>query len=239
MTPETMISSSSSSENNSSTLKNLERLSSVLFLVGASLWFTAMVITGPGGKVLEKTIYGIAFGCLVLHVLPEVILDLRYPQRPSQHSRYGTRSRWINLLQSALFTVGAFFQGASYWSWVSQDDDPDHYTSLNIFGAFFWLASGILIAVFQGGCFCCGNMDNAKQSVLHRTGNLIYITTTVIFVLAGFAWKDQPNEFLGYFMEGLSILLLILVGILYVGGDIKGKPPMPAEVPRAEASSIL
>jgi hypothetical protein len=235
MTPETMISSSTTSDNNSD-LKNLGKLSSALLLVGASLWFVVFAMEDPTGEVLVKTLYGTAFGCLILHVLPQVILDLRYPQRPLPHSRYGTRSRWINLLQSALFTVGTCLQIASYWGWISHDDDSDHYTSLTIAGAFFWLASGILIALFQGCCCCCSNLENAKQSGLHRVGNTIYITTTVIFVLAGYAWRSQPNDFLGFFMQGLCILLLILVGILYVAGDIRGIPP--AEALRSE-SSIL
>jgi hypothetical protein len=241
MTPEIMMStsssSSSSSENKSenSDLKNLGKLSSVLLLVGACIWLTALVITGPVENWLQNALVGTAFGCLILHVLPQVILDLRYPKRPLPHSRYGTRSRWINLLQSALFTVGAFFQGASYWSWISQDDDSDYYTSLNIIGAYFWLASGILTVMFQG-CFCCASMEKVEQSVLHRVGNCIYITTTVLFVLGGYAWKDQPNDFLGYAIEGLCILLLIVVGVFYVAGDIRGIPPV--EAPASE-SSIL
>lgn len=228
--PETVISSTSSN----SDLKNLGKLSSVLLLAGACLWFAALAMGDATGEVLEKTLYGTAFGCLILHVLPQVILDLRYPQRPLPHSRYGTRSRWINLLQSALFTVGTFFQSVSYWSWISHDNDSDHYTFLAIAGSFVWLASGILIALFQG-CCCRGgtNMENAKQSELHRVGNTIYITATVIFVLAGHAWRDQPNDFLGYFLQGLCILFLILVGILYVAGDIRGIPP--AKPPRNEA----
>jgi hypothetical protein len=233
MTLETMISSSTSStSNNNSDLKKLGKLSSVLLLIGACLWFVALAMGDAIGDVLEKILYGTAFGCLILHVLPQVILDLRYPQRPLPHSRYGTWSRRINLLQSALFTVGTFFQSVSYWSWISHDDDSDHYTSLNIAGAFVWLASAILIALFQG-CCCCANMENAKQSGLHRVGNTIYIITTVIFVLAGYVWRDQPNDFLGFFLQCLCILLLILVGILYVAGDIRGIPP--TKPPRSEA----
>jgi hypothetical protein len=236
MTPETIIIISSSSENNPD-LKNLGELSSFLFLLGACICLAALVKTGPGGEVLEKTLFGTAFGCFILHVLPQVILDLRYSQRPVAHSRYGTRSRWINLLQSALFAVGAFFQGASYWVWVSQDDDPDDYTNLNIIGAYLWLASGVLTALFQ--CFCCARTENAWNSawnsVLHRVGNCIYITATVIFVLGAYVWKDQPNDFLGDVLLQFCFLLLIIVGILYVAGDCTRELPR-AEAPTSEPS---
>jgi hypothetical protein len=235
MMPETMISSTSpNTSDNNSDLNNLGKLSSVLLLAGACLWFVALAMTDATGDVLVKTLYGTAFGCLILHVLPQVILDLHYPQRPLPHSRYGTRSRWINLLQSALFIAGVFFQSVSYWSWISQDDDSDYYTSRNIAAAFAWLASGVLIALFQG-CCCCASTEND----LHRVGNTIYITTTVIFVYAGYVWRDYPNDFAGYILQGLCILLLIIVGILYVAGDIRGIPPTEPPTSETEAPTSI
>jgi hypothetical protein len=217
MAPESMVSSSENSENNAD-LKKLGTLSSVLLLVGACTWLTVLF---SNGEVLQNALVGIAFGCLILHVLPQVILDLRYPKRPLPHSRYGTRSRWINLLQSALFAVGAFFQGACYWSWISQDDDSDYYTSLNIIGAYFWLASGFLTVLFEG-CFCCerDRAETLDQRKVHRIGNSIYMAATVVLLLGAYAWKDEPNEFLGFMLQLLSILLFIAMGILYVMGDV-------------------
>jgi hypothetical protein len=126
-----------------------------------------LAMADPTGEVLVKTVCGNAFGCLVLYVHLQVILDLPYPpQRPCRIAGMA--------LGAAGSTCCACLQSASYWGWTSDDEDSDHNTSLIIVGAFFWPASGILIALFQG-CCCCASLENAMQSGLYRPGRKHYL----------------------------------------------------------------